>query len=111
MLERLPSDTLASFMDAVRCPWCSSDMADATVTIGALHELHAFAERGLRWADRLNDGQAGDSQALVLCTTCGKPSILAFPILRGTHATRLLAVRTAADVAWAAHAVQRLAET
>jgi sarcosine oxidase delta subunit len=111
MFDRLPRDTLASWLDEVRCPWCGGDMDDAPLTLGAIHHLHTFSDRGLRWGERQTDGQAGECQAAVTCPTCGKPSIAAFPIMHREPATRLMAVRTAADVAWASHVVARVADT
>lgn len=102
MLERLPKDTLTT-ADCLwlKCPWCGIDMAGAQVSLGAVHEAHVNAERGLRWARRGQDGRPDDGAIEVDCPTCGKPSIAAFQMIHRTPATRLLPVRTAADVAFA----------
>lgn len=111
MPDRLPFDTLASMVDMLRCPWCAAGMEEALVCLGDLHQLHTEGQNGLRWAERDKDGQAGVAQVRALCPNCGRPSIAAFPIIKRHPATRLMAVRTAADLAWASHAVARLGQT
>ena len=99
MLERLPRDVLVDRDGTIACPWCGGDMSEATLTLEALLDVHSHA-RGLRWADREADGTAGVHALATTCANCGKPSIAAFPVLHGEPALRLMAVRTAADVAW-----------
>lgn len=111
MLERVLRDTLTTNLDALHCPWCGVDMGEAPLTLEAVHQAHVWGDRGLRWAGRQTDGQAAEEALQVCCPTCGKGSIVAFPLIHREPATRLLAVRTAADVAFASAAPLRLVET
>lgn len=106
MLDRLPRDTLATTLDQLSCPWCGQEMGEAPLTLEAVHQAHVWGERGLRWAGRETDGQAVEEALKVACPTCGKGAIVAFQLIHREPATRLMAVRTAADVAWAANAVR-----
>lgn len=80
------------------CPWCKTNMEDATVRLVDL--VDAWDEGQCDWPERLPGGLAG-SPLTVDCPTCGRPSMVA---LSGTSTSptagctvRIVPVRTRSD--------------
>lgn len=93
MNSRLPRDTTGSLLLTPVCPWCQTSVDDATVCLSDLD--HAWKAGALQYAPRASDGTADVDALSSQCGECQRPFIIAL----GKKGMRLLAVRTAADVA------------
>jgi hypothetical protein len=76
------------------------DVGGATVTLDALALAHG-EPRGLRFAERSVDGLAGEGALSVDCPACARPFVVALQHVHAVPIARLMAVRTAADLALA----------
>ncbi|HEV2530930.1 hypothetical protein [Phenylobacterium sp.] len=99
MTDRLPKDVVVDDEEWPRCPWCTADMIEATVTVGQISD--AWSHWGAMRPERGPNGEPDPIGIVADCPTCCRPSMIALQEHDGPYPTRhirLLAVRTPADL-------------
>ena len=100
MNGRLPRDVIATWNNyGLACPWCAELMDNAVIRLEDLFTAHCLNQ--LPRPPRATDGTADNSALVTHRPHCARPSMIALQSNRGERALRLLAIRTAADVAFA----------